>query len=168
MKLRVEWNQRSYLLDTAGDSYSIRDEATGETRESGLATIAVTRPGAYAVLFADGESIQVNAVPVGGSLEVLAGDSRYTLAFSDPRDRKSGVRSAGAHGPVEVRSQMPGKIIKVLVKEGQEIEEGDGLFIVEAMKMQNETRSPKAGVVQRVHVAEGATVAAGELLALVV
>ena len=62
---------------------------------------------------------------------------------------------------------MPGKIVRVLVSEGDAVEAGQGVIVVEAMKMQNEVRSPKAGVVVKVAVAEGATVFAGEVLAIV-
>jgi biotin carboxyl carrier protein len=62
---------------------------------------------------------------------------------------------------------MPGKIVKVLVEEGNEVDQGDGLVIVEAMKMENEIKSPKAGVVKKIGVAEGDIVEAGALLIIV-
>jgi biotin carboxyl carrier protein len=60
---------------------------------------------------------------------------------------------------------MPGKVIRVLVQEGGQVEAGQGLLVVEAMKMQNEIRSPKNGVVERLHAKEGQTVNAGQVLA---
>jgi biotin carboxyl carrier protein len=60
---------------------------------------------------------------------------------------------------------MPGKIVRVLVQAGDEVAAGQGVVVVEAMKMQNEIRSPKAGRVIAVRAVEGATVAAGEALA---
>lgn len=62
---------------------------------------------------------------------------------------------------------MPGKVVKLLVGVGDEVSAGDGVIIVEAMKMQNEMKAPKAGRIARVHVAEGNTVAAGEALLVV-
>jgi biotin carboxyl carrier protein len=62
---------------------------------------------------------------------------------------------------------MPGKIARVLVKPGDAVEAGQGLLVVEAMKMQNEIRSPKSGTVERVLVAEGQAVNAGEALCVV-
>jgi biotin carboxyl carrier protein len=62
---------------------------------------------------------------------------------------------------------MPGKIIRVLVKAGDSLEAGQGVAVVEAMKMQNEVRSPKTGKVERVFVEEGQAVNAGEVLATV-
>jgi len=62
---------------------------------------------------------------------------------------------------------MPGKVVRLLVKAGDRVEAGQGLFVVEAMKMQNEIRSPKSGTVERVLVAEGQAVNSGEVLAWV-
>ncbi len=62
---------------------------------------------------------------------------------------------------------MPGKIVRVLVTEGTEVEAGAGILVVEAMKMQNEVKSPKKGTVQKILVREGAAVNAGEVLAIV-
>jgi biotin carboxyl carrier protein len=63
---------------------------------------------------------------------------------------------------------MPGKIIRVLVQAGDAVDVKQGLFVVEAMKMQNEIRSPKSGKVERLLVTEGQTVNAGEALATIV
>ncbi len=59
---------------------------------------------------------------------------------------------------------MPGKVVRVLVSEGQTVQSGQGLIVVEAMKMQNEIKSPKAGKIQKVLVREGHAVNAGEIL----
>jgi biotin carboxyl carrier protein len=60
---------------------------------------------------------------------------------------------------------MPGKIARVLVQAGEKVEAGQGLLVVEAMKMQNEIRSPKSGTVEHLLVKEGQPVNAGEILA---
>jgi biotin carboxyl carrier protein len=70
-------------------------------------------------------------------------------------------------GVVAIDSPMPGKVIKVLKKEGDEVKEGEGVVVVEAMKMENELRSPKAGKVKELKVKEGAAVEAGARLALI-
>jgi biotin carboxyl carrier protein len=70
-------------------------------------------------------------------------------------------------GPQRVDAPMPGKIVRVLVKEGDAVEEGQGLVVVEAMKMENELKSPKAGVVRELHAQEGQPVEAGAKLAVV-
>ena len=62
---------------------------------------------------------------------------------------------------------MPGKVVRVLVEAGASVEKGTGVVIVEAMKMQNEMKSPRAGVVVAVNVTPGDTVNAGEVLATI-
>jgi biotin carboxyl carrier protein len=62
---------------------------------------------------------------------------------------------------------MPGKVVRLLVQVGDKVEAGQGLLVVEAMKMQNEIRSPKGGTVERLQVKEGQPVNAGEVLAWV-
>ncbi len=74
---------------------------------------------------------------------------------------------AGALGGPEIVAQMPGKVVKVLVAEGQEVEEGRPLLIVESMKMESEILAPLAGSVEAVRVREGQTVGLGDVLLLV-
>ena len=62
---------------------------------------------------------------------------------------------------------MPGKIVRLLVQDGDEVELGSGMVVVEAMKMQNEIKSPKKGTVQKVLVSQGAAVNAGDVMAIV-
>jgi Acetyl/propionyl-CoA carboxylase, alpha subunit len=64
-----------------------------------------------------------------------------------------------------VRAPMPGKVVRLLVAEGAEVNANQGLLVMEAMKMQNEIKSPKKGVVRKLSVAEGVAVNSGDLLA---
>jgi biotin carboxyl carrier protein len=135
---------------------------------SNSASIVETMPGVFSVLVGD-RSFLVNVGPgPEGELEVwTSGDERHAISLADPRDRASRSAKASGDGPVEVRAQMPGKVIQVLVEPGAAVEAGQGLVVVEAMKMQNEMKAPKSGRVARVHAREGATVIAGEPLAVV-
>ncbi|MEL6341344.1 MAG: biotin/lipoyl-containing protein [Myxococcota bacterium] len=81
--------------------------------------------------------------------------------------RRARESSAGADGPTEITSPMPGKVVAVLAQEGEEVVEGQGLLVVEAMKMENELRSPKDGVVRQMTVAEGDAVEGGARLCTV-
>jgi biotin carboxyl carrier protein len=94
--------------------------------------------------------------------------SAYEVALTDPK-RLRGARGAGAEasGRAQVRASMPGKVVRVLVEAGASVEAGEGLVVVEAMKMQNELKSPKAGVVVEVRAEAGATVNAGDVLVVV-
>jgi biotin carboxyl carrier protein len=78
-----------------------------------------------------------------------------------------GAGAAQAAGTQQVLAPMPGKVVKILVKPGDEVKARQGLVVVEAMKMENELRSPKDGRVSDVLVAEGASVEAGRLLVVV-
>jgi biotin carboxyl carrier protein len=85
-------------------------------------------------------------------------------------DARAALRRAAHHGQAglaEVRAPMPGKIVKILVAEGAQVQPNQGLLVMEAMKMQNEIKSPKKGIVQKLGVSEGAAVNSGDLLAVV-
>jgi biotin carboxyl carrier protein len=89
------------------------------------------------------------------SYEVSAGKRRYTIEVRDPRrGRHSGPDKLDG-GPLEIMAPMPGRIIKVLVSENQEVGQGEGLMVIEAMKMQNDLRAPRAGRVEKIYVTEG-------------
>jgi acetyl/propionyl-CoA carboxylase alpha subunit len=99
---------------------------------------------------------------------VVIGGRRFGFEVEDPRSLQGRRGSgAGTDGPRSLKSPMPGRVVRVLVEAGQEVEEGQALVVIEAMKMQNELKSPKAGRVVRVAVGVGNTVGAGEVLAVV-
>ena len=102
------------------------------------------------------------------SLEVVVRGRGYGINVIDPKRLRSG-HAAGAqhHGSAEVISPMRGKIVRVLVEQGSRVEAGDGIVVVEAMKMQNEMKSPKSGVVVSISAEAGATVGAGDVLAVI-
>lgn len=83
-----------------------------------------------------------------------------------PRDRLLHEGSdASLHGPTVIKTQMPGRVIRVLKKTGDSVRKGEGIIIVEAMKMQNEIKSPRDGTVVQCTLKEGDGVAAGQILA---
>jgi biotin carboxyl carrier protein len=119
-------------------------------------------------LIIDGRSYLVDIHTEKDSHEVLIEGEHFEFELYD--ERKALLKAAGgmgAEGVQEIKTSMPGKIVKVLVEEGAEVEQGDGLVVVEAMKMENEIKSPKAGVVTRIGVEEGLAVESGALLVVV-
>jgi Acetyl/propionyl-CoA carboxylase, alpha subunit len=92
----------------------------------------------------------------------------FEIKVFDPK-RLRGFDKSGfsAEGTVEIKTAMPGKVVRVLVKEGDQVKSGDGVIVVEAMKMQNEMKSPKDGIVKEIRFSEGETVNAGEVLVVV-
>ncbi len=139
---------------------------TGESSER-EAQVEVPEPGVYSVLL-DGRSYEarVEERPGGGVVVVIDG-YRFEIDVHDPRrwSRKSGGR--GDQGIQRVIAPMPGKVVRVLIAPGDAVEAGQGLVVVEAMKMQNELKATRPGKVVTVPAREGATVAAGEVLATI-
>jgi biotin carboxyl carrier protein len=110
---------------------------------------------------------EVKCERVGADTHVWVGSERFAAEVHDPRSLRGRVREVDERGPKKLTSPMPGKIVRVLLSEGAEVEAGTGVLVVEAMKMQNEIKSPKKGTIQKILVSEGAAVNAGDLLAIV-
>lgn len=104
----------------------------------------------------------------GQAVDVFVGANHYAVTIVDPK-RLRGATGAGAHadGSARIVAPMPGKIVRVLAAKGSEVEAGAGIVVVEAMKMQNEMKSPKAGIVVAINVEVGATVNGGDVLAVI-
>ena len=113
------------------------------------------------------QAYEVKCERVGGDLHIWVGSVRFAAEVRDPRSLRGRVRAVDDHGPKKLTAPMPGKIVRVLVSQGDEVETGAGVLVVEAMKMQNEIKSPKKGTIQKILVAEGAAVNAGDVLAIV-
>jgi acetyl/propionyl-CoA carboxylase alpha subunit len=120
-------------------------------------------------LLIDGHSYgQVDIHGEGDAFEVLVLGDHFAFELFDERKalakKKKGL---AAEGVQEIRSSMPGKIIRLEVAEGDAVVQGQGLVVVEAMKMENEIRSPKAGVVTKIAVQPGQAVESGAVLVVV-
>ncbi len=94
----------------------------------------------------------------------LVGDRSFEVDVEDPRNSAKQSKSTLAHKHQDVKAPMPGKVIRLLVREGDEVAAGQGLAVVEAMKMQNEMKALRAGRVVRIAAKEGDTVAPGDVL----
>jgi biotin carboxyl carrier protein len=104
-----------------------------------------------------------------GRIGVLVGENLYRVEILD--ERKLRMRRATGkftlEGPQRIDAPMPGRVTRVLVKVGDDVREGQGLVVVEAMKMENELQSPKAGRVAELHAVEGAAVESGAKLVVI-
>jgi biotin carboxyl carrier protein len=132
------------------------------------ADVAEISPNAFSILLR-GESHEIRIAPAPeGTLNIQTGRQEFIAEVIDPR-AWSGRRHSHAEleGRQQIVAPMPGKVVRVLVKVGEKVEAGQGLIVVEAMKMQNEIRSPKTGTVERILAIEGQPVNAGDILALV-
>ena len=136
--------------------------------EDGVMSLLVTLPEARAREAGDAEAggRQYRCVLDGDG--VVIDGRRYGFEVEDPRSLQ-GRRGAGAgtEGPRPVKAPMPGRVVRLLVEAGESVEEGQGVVVIEAMKMQNELKSPKAGRVARVGAAVGDTVGSGDVLVVV-
>ncbi len=128
-----------------------------------LEAVKEVEPGVYSVLL-EGRSFEVRASAGLQALNVETGGRRFAVEVRDPRNGSRQSRAATGSGRQSVSAPMPGKVVRVLVHEGDAVDIGQGLIVVEAMKMQNEMKAARAGRVAEVRVGDGDTVAAGDTL----
>jgi biotin carboxyl carrier protein len=166
MKLAVSVQNRPGELELLprGAGWRFRYASGGAVTE-GEASVIEVEPGIYSVLW-DGCGYEVKiSLDKGKGFADIAGH-HYAVEAADPRELAA-TAATGAAGREQVLAPMPGKVVRVLVAEGAEVAAGQGIVVVEAMKMQNEMPAPKAGRVVTLRATPGATVAAGELLAAI-
>ena len=119
-------------------------------------------------LLVDGHSYEIKREQTATDLHLWVGSTRFVVELRDPRSLRSRQKAAGDEkGPRKIVAPMPGRVVRVLVAENSEVEAGQGIVVVEAMKMQNEIKSPKKGVVKKISTIPGAAVNPGDVLAIV-
>ena len=171
MLYEVSINGHEYSLELlpgegAGDWLCrVQTPGSNETREIRLN--AAVAGSAVISLVVNGRAHAFKRDPTGVAL-VLAG-KRYEVEVRDPRSPRSrqAAKAAAGEGERRITAPMPGKVVRILLQEGAQVEAGEGVLVVEAMKMQNELKSPKKGVLKKLVAREGAAVNAGETLAIV-
>ena len=118
-------------------------------------------------LIVEGDAFEARIESAEDGLKVLIDGKAFDCSVRDPRSLRSRKR-AGQHqsGEHKLTASMPGKVVRVLARAGDAVLAGQGIVVIEAMKMQNEVRTPKDGKVKSIIVREGARVNAGEVLAV--
>lgn len=124
--------------------------------------IVEVEPGVYSVI----TGLKSWEVRVTGNEVTIAGH-RFLVEIDDPRQWKRSRHAADAHGRASIAAAMPGKIVRILVGVGDEVVAGQGILVVEAMKMQNELKAPRDGRVTAIEVKENDSVNAGAILATI-
>ncbi len=164
MKLSLDINGRTadFELVQGPDGSRFR---LGDTPEA-LAQVEICEPGVYSILW-EGRSYEARVEQNLRGLVVAIDGHRFEIEVRDPRRWSRRQAGRGVHGPSNLVSPMPGKVVRVLVAQGERVEAGQGILVVEAMKMQNEMKAAKAGSVIALPAKEGDTVAAGEVLATI-
>jgi len=153
-RFSVSLDGRTREIERRGDDVLVLLSIDGEAREA-----AVARDGGPG-----GAARGRPGVPGEAMYSVTVAGRTYAVRLLDPLRLRSAAARPAMEGPVEVRAVMPGKVAALLVPEGQEVRAGQGVIVVEAMKMENELPAPKDGRVTRVRVRPGDIVEAGAAL----
>ena len=134
--------------------------------------LEVSQPEPNVYLFKENGRIHEFFVAPGTSpdspVNVSGRNGEVEVKLIDPKRLRGGSAAGGAaDGTAEIKTMMPGKVVRVIAIPGDQVEKGDPVLVVEAMKMQNDLRSPKTGTVKEIRVEEGTTVGAGQVLAVI-
>jgi len=167
MKLQAELNNEKHEIEIKREGEKVF--AKIDEREYELEA-SEPEPNVYLLKNA-GKIYEVFVSPqksAGEPLQVRVGTNEFEINIIDPkRLRGKGKDAEHGEGLAEIKTAMPGKVVRVLAEQGAEIKQGEGVIVVEAMKMQNEMKSPKDGIIKEIRFSEGATVNAGDVLAII-
>ncbi|MSR74942.1 MAG: biotin/lipoyl-binding protein [Planctomycetes bacterium] len=164
MRWVVTHNDKELVLDAelrADGRYTVRHderEWVVDLRSAGGASL-------WSVLLGT-ESYEAAVVRHEADVLVTLRARQLSLRVESEQARNARLLEGGGErvGPHTLKSVMPGRVTRILVREGEEVASGSPLLILEAMKMENEIRCSSAGVVQKIHVREGVAVAQGDAL----
>lgn len=161
----------AYHVRVAGDEYVVAFATDGSVLLNGSrCTVDIRRTGdsTFSVLM-DGSSISISAAGIGGAYDVLSNGVFSEVTVESYRARllrEYAATSGTQHHRYEVHAPMPALVVRVEVNVGDEVQAGQGLVVLEAMKMENELKAHHAGRVKEIRVSKGKTVEKGELLLL--
>jgi biotin carboxyl carrier protein len=167
MKLKAELAGRQHEVSLERQGQSVSAEIDGRHYELDLSD---SQSGSYLLL--EGTRvhdcrIETRSAP-SDNYVVHVGTKSYEIRLVDPRRLNTAQDSlAHQHGAAEIVASMPGKVVRVLVEVGTKVEAGQGIVVVEAMKMQNEMKAPRDGTVLSLKAEAEATVNAGDVLAVI-
>ncbi len=153
--VRITETEKSvYKVSVDGQEFMVDGRRTGRNNYS---------------LLIDNRSFEVDVDTTEDEYRVLLDGRTYRISMADERQARVGGRQSGIEvsGRQEIRIPMPGKVVAVLVNEGDTVAKGQGLVIVEAMKMENEVRAPGNGEVKDIRVKVGESVESGQVLVIV-
>lgn len=161
MKLQAELNSEKHEIEITREGETVFARVDDRRYELEASEV---EPNVYLFKY-NNQIFQIYVAPNG---IVNLGNHQLEISLTDPK-RLRGSTSAGqsADGAAEIKTAMPGKLVRVLVEEGAPVKQGEGVLVVEAMKMQNEMKAPKDGTVKEIRFTEGATVNAGDILAVI-
>ncbi|HEX4309504.1 MAG TPA: biotin/lipoyl-containing protein [Acidobacteriaceae bacterium] len=163
LNLEIDGRACQVEVDPADSPGQWRIRVDGQPVE---ADAHLLRPGVLSLLI-DGQSFRIvlDADPNAPALHI--GAQRIPYRIDDPRSLRSRRRHVRTDGPVTLKASMPGRVVRLLVKKGDVVAIHQSVLVLEAMKMQNEIKSPKDGQVRDLRVSAGDTVAVGDILAII-
>jgi biotin carboxyl carrier protein len=164
MKLNLTINGREESIELLAPAPDARFRLGVDSPRE--AQVEIASPGVYSVLL-DGRSYDAFVEETHAGLIVWLHGFRFEIEVRDPRRYSRAIAGRAGEGVQTLASPMPGKVVRLLAAPGDAVEPGQGILVVEAMKMQNELKAGRAGKVLTITAREGATVAAGEPLATV-
>ena len=165
MKLEIEIDGKTHRVDLnpAGEPGRWTVQLDGQPVEADAHFI---RPGVLSLLL-EGRAHRIVLDADLAEPALHLDEHRIAWQADDPRSFQRRRRHAAAHGPVTLKASMPGRIVRVLVERGAPVAAHQGIVVIEAMKMQNELKSPKEGRIAELRVIAGDTVASGQVLAVI-
>jgi len=170
-EVALESTRMKYNVRAAESEFEIEVDREGAIRLAGARLDADLQPSADPTLYSlilGHRSYDVRIEPCEGGYRVRIDGATYDVAVEDERAHLlAGVKSlmsGGDTGEMAIKSPMPGVVIDVAVRVGDEVKAGDTLIVVESMKMHNEFKAPRAGIVRAIRVERGAKVAQHTIL----
>jgi biotin carboxyl carrier protein len=168
LQIDIDGRTRTVIVEAKDGQYHVTSDG-----ETWLADVAIVDGATYSLIFPErgcaSQEVGVAAAGPHGDLSVHLASGTTTVRRPTGAGRFGGrgAQAGQAVGTQHVVAPMPGKVVRVLVKPGDQVKARQGLVVVEAMKMENELRSPKDGRIVDVAVTEGTSVEAGRLLVVV-
>jgi biotin carboxyl carrier protein len=163
MKYTATIGGRTYQVSIAESGGNVKVTLDNEVLGVDMVPVAAE---VYSLLV-DGRSHEIQVRGNGGNYQVFYGSRHYDVTVEGERARLMRSLTATAQSQEktrEIKAPMPGLVVKVEVREGEEVKPGDGLVVVEAMKMENEIRAHRKGVIRNIFIKEGMTVDQGQTL----
>jgi biotin carboxyl carrier protein len=170
---RLKLVEMKYIAETEDGSFQVEIERSDEVVVDGKShwvdLRSINGEALYSIIV-DGQSFEVFVDWIEDAYYIMVEGERYVVHVEDERLRtltKLGSRVQPEHGELTVRAPMPGLVVKLIANPGTQVKVGDGLVILEAMKMENEIRAPRSGIVKSVQVAQGQKVNKDQILAII-
>lgn len=160
MMFDAQLGERTYRIEVKTENAAMRATVDGKPVE----VSAVWLSPHTIHLIVDGRSYDLSVVGQGNEYHVSTRRRTHDIELRAATEGASAAARKKPAGPAAIRAPMPGKIVRLLVEDGQNVADGTGLLVIEAMKMENEIRSPRAGHVRGIAVREGQTVETGATL----